>query len=134
MERISIFTYKCRVKTKVKGLRRKILGFVLAFICVFRPETRFYLRLGRGTGSETHSSGTGLVTFFGHNTRLGGTAPKRPPPMAPGLTRCITPKRVTSLRGPSPRHCAQVTHLQSKKYCSGGKLLATLGTFDRPEI
>ena len=30
------------------------------------------------------------------------------------FTRCITRKRVTSLRGPSPRHCAQATQLLSK--------------------
>ena len=28
-------------------------------------------------------------------------------------TRCNTPKRVTSLRGPSPRHCARVTQFIS---------------------
>ena len=36
-------------------------------------------------------------------------------------TRCITPKRVTSLRGLSPRHCALASQLLSKKRCSGGK-------------
>ena len=41
-------------------------------------------------------------------------------------TRCITPKRVTSLRGPSPRYCARATLLLSKKCRSGGKPLATL--------
>ena len=41
-------------------------------------------------------------------------------------TRCITPNRVTSLRGLFPRHCDQATQLQSKKYCSGGKQLITL--------
>ena len=40
-------------------------------------------------------------------------------------TCCITPKRVTSLRGPSPRHCAWA-QLLSEKCCSGGKPLATL--------
>ena len=30
-------------------------------------------------------------------------------------TRCNTPKRVTSWRGPSPRHCARATQLLSKK-------------------
>ena len=30
-------------------------------------------------------------------------------------TCCITPKRVTTLRGPSPRHCARATQLLSKK-------------------
>ena len=39
-------------------------------------------------------------------------------------TRCITPNRVTSLRGPSPRHCA--AELLSKKCYSGGESLATL--------
>ena len=41
-------------------------------------------------------------------------------------TRCKTPKRVTSWRGPSPRHCARATQLLSKKCCSGGEPLATL--------
>ena len=41
-------------------------------------------------------------------------------------TRCSTPNRVTSLRGPSPRHCAWATQLLSKKCCSGGEPLATL--------
>ena len=41
-------------------------------------------------------------------------------------TRCSTPKRVTSLRGPSPRHSARATQLLSKKCCSGGEPLATL--------
>ena len=41
-------------------------------------------------------------------------------------TRYITPKRVTSLRGPYPRHCARVTQLLSKKCRSGGELLVTL--------
>ena len=41
-------------------------------------------------------------------------------------TTCITPKRVTNLRGPSPRHCAQATQLLSKKYCSGREQLRTL--------
>ena len=35
-------------------------------------------------------------------------------------TRCITPERVTSLRGPTPRYCAQATQLLLKKYYSGG--------------
>ena len=30
-------------------------------------------------------------------------------------TRCKTPERVTSWRGPSPRHCARATQLLSKK-------------------
>ena len=49
-------------------------------------------------------------------------------------TRWITPKRVTSWRGPSPRHCARATQLLSKKCRSGGEPLATLCRFDRPEI
>ena len=35
-------------------------------------------------------------------------------------TGCITPKRVTSLRDPSPRHCARATQLLSKKCRNGG--------------
>ena len=38
----------------------------------------------------------------------------------------ITPKLVTSLRGPSPRHCARATQLLSKKCRSRGESLATL--------
>ena len=41
-------------------------------------------------------------------------------------TRCNTPKRVTSLRGTSPRHCARATHLLLKKCHNGGEPLATL--------
>ena len=41
-------------------------------------------------------------------------------------TRCITPKRVTSLRGPSSRYCTRATQLFSKKWCNGDKVLATL--------
>ena len=42
-------------------------------------------------------------------------------------TRCITPKRVTILRGSSPRHCARATqiHLEECRR-SGGKPLAKL--------
>ena len=39
--------------------------------------------------------------------------------------RCITPKRVTSRRGQSPRHRARPTHLRRKCY-SGSEPLATL--------
>ena len=42
-------------------------------------------------------------------------------------TRSNTLKRVSSLRGPFPRHCARATQLLSKKCRSGGKPLATLG-------
>ena len=41
-------------------------------------------------------------------------------------TRCNTPERVTSWRGPSPRHCARATQLHSKKCRNGGEPLATL--------
>ena len=41
-------------------------------------------------------------------------------------TRCNTPKRVTSWRGPSPRHCTRATQLLLKKCRSGGEPLATL--------
>ena len=40
-------------------------------------------------------------------------------------TRCNTPKRVTSWRGPSSRHCSRATQLLSKKCRSGGEPLAT---------
>ena len=36
-------------------------------------------------------------------------------------SRCIVPKRVTSLQGPSPHHCARATQLLWKKYCSCGE-------------
>ena len=41
-------------------------------------------------------------------------------------TRCNTPKRATSSRGPSPSHCARATQLLSKKCLNGGEPLATL--------
>ena len=41
-------------------------------------------------------------------------------------TRCITPKRVTNLRGPSLRHCARATQLLSKKCLNGGEPLAAV--------
>ena len=41
-------------------------------------------------------------------------------------TRCITLKCVTSLRGPSPGHCAHATPLLPKKCRNSSKLLATL--------
>ena len=41
-------------------------------------------------------------------------------------TCCITRKRVKFWRGPSPRHCAWATQLNTKKCCSGGEPLATL--------
>ena len=42
------------------------------------------------------------------------------------FTRCKTPKRVTSLRGPFPRHCARAAQLLSKKCCSGREPWAAL--------
>ena len=66
----------------VKTKKEAILGFVWPFTSVSRPGTRLYSRLRGGaqavflggTGSEMHSSGTGLVTVFwstilawGHN-------------------------------------------------------------------
>ena len=41
-------------------------------------------------------------------------------------TRFITPERVTSLRGPSPRYCARTIQFLLKKRCSSGESLATL--------
>ena len=49
-------------------------------------------------------------------------------------TRCNTPKRVTSLRGPSLRHCAWATQLHAKKRCSGGESLAHCVQFDLPRF
>jgi len=37
------------------------------------------------------------------------------------LTRRITPKRVTSLRSPSPRHSAKTTQLFLRRCWSGGE-------------
>ena len=42
-------------------------------------------------------------------------------------TRCITPKRVTSLRGPYPRHCARATQVFSKKRCKTKKQWRAVG-------
>ena len=39
MVRISVLAHKFRGEDQKKDLRHKILGFVLAFICVFRPGT-----------------------------------------------------------------------------------------------
>ena len=47
--------------------------------------------------------------------------------------RCNTQKRVTSLRGPSPRHCAGATQLLSKKCLSDGEPLATMCTIWRAQ-
>ena len=41
-------------------------------------------------------------------------------------TRYLTPKRVTSWRGPFPRDCAWATHFLSKKCCNDGEPLTTL--------
>ena len=41
-------------------------------------------------------------------------------------TRCITLKRVTSLRGPFSRHCAEATKIFLKKCRSDGRPLATV--------
>ena len=49
-------------------------------------------------------------------------------------TRCNTPKRVTSWRGPSPRHCARATQLLSKKCRSSGEPLATLSDLTGPRF
>ena len=49
-------------------------------------------------------------------------------------TRCITPKRITSWRDPSPRHCARATQLLRKKCCSSGQPLATLSPIWLAEI
>ena len=39
---------------------------------------------------------------------------------------CISPKRVTSLQSPPPRHCARATQLLSKKCCSNGYAVPNL--------
>ena len=41
-------------------------------------------------------------------------------------TSCITPKRVTSWQGLSPRHCSKATQLLSKKWYCEGEPLTTL--------
>ena len=41
-------------------------------------------------------------------------------------TRCVAPKRVTSLLNPSPRHCTRATQLLLKKCRSCREPLATL--------
>ena len=47
----------------------------------------------------------------------------------------INLKRISSLKGSFPRHCARATQLLSKRFCSGGEALATLCVqFDMPEI
>ena len=49
-------------------------------------------------------------------------------------TRCNTPERVTSWRGPSPRHCARATQLLSKKCRNGGEPLATVSDLTGPRF
>ena len=63
-----------------KSLRCEIFGFVLAFTCVFRPETRLYSHLG-GTcsilGGHRRRNGNALqghqacYILLGHNPHLG---------------------------------------------------------------
>ena len=49
--------------------------------------------------------------------------------------RDINLKRITSLKGSFPRHCARATQLFSKRFCSGGEAFATLCVqFDMPEV
>ena len=47
---------------------------------------------------------------------------------------CITPKRVTSLLDPSLFYCAWVAQLNSTKYRSGDKLLATVSDLTGPRF
>ena len=49
-------------------------------------------------------------------------------------THCITPKRVTSWRGPSPPHCVRITQLLSTKYRSGSESLVTLFDLTDPRF
>ena len=49
-------------------------------------------------------------------------------------TRCITPKRVTSLRGPFPRHCARATQLLRRNVAAVASYWQHCVRFDRPEI
>ena len=49
-------------------------------------------------------------------------------------TRCNTPERVTSWRGPSPLHCARTTQLLSKMCRSGGEPLQHYVRFDQPRF
>ena len=49
-------------------------------------------------------------------------------------TRCNTPERVTSWRGPSPPHCARTTQLLSKMCRSGGEPLQHYVRFDQPRF
>ena len=50
------------------------------------------------------------------------------------FTSRVKSKRAKSSWGPSPRHCAQVTKVHSKKCHSGGKPLQQRVQFDIPEI
>ena len=49
-------------------------------------------------------------------------------------TRCNTPKRATSWRGPSPRYCALATQLRSKKCLNGGELGNTASYLTDPRF
>ena len=105
MVQISLLAHKFRVKIKKKGLRRDILGLILAYTRVFCPETKHYSRLGGHrpqnalqwhrvcyflSGRDPRLGGT--ILAWGHTSRLGGTSddlggygPEKPP-VAPGLT------------------------------------------------
>ena len=67
-------------------------------------------------------------TVGGQEIKIGGGGQCPPAGDAPGYTcyiLCITPTRVTNLRGPTPCHCTQTTQLHSK---------SRSGRLDRPEI
>ena len=76
MEWISVLAHKFRGEdqTKLKnGLRRKILGFVLAFNRVFRPETRLYSCLGAQRPRNALPWHRACYFLLEHNPRMVGT-------------------------------------------------------------
>ena len=64
MVRISLLALKFRAEDQKKGLRREILGSVLAFTRVFRLETKFQSRLeGRKQNFWGHRSRNALQWY-----------------------------------------------------------------------
>ena len=117
-------------RSKAGDLQKK-KGLTLAKIAnsnVFSAQKHQLKKIPRGGKKKIGGGG-------GQKRKSGGHCPPCPP--AGGAPDCksnqifhysrwITRKRVTSWRGPSPRHCAQATQLLSKKCRSGGESLATL--------
>ena len=92
--------------SRVSVLRKAVLGLGLGFFCVLglepcvldSPSNKLYKHI------MCVKSNLSLYSLY----------------------YAVTPKRATSLRGPSTHHCARATQLLSKKCRNGGEPLATL--------